>query len=176
MDDLVLIWLTADDDKVMQALMQDHIHLILGKQENQQIYHQNLKIKLEEDPRGITCLGSLIYEKDNQLHIRYLNKNEEFLHGHEQKNGKILRFQHTASFSPQQQKNGVVIGEFCRVQRLTSDHNDLVEQSLLLAKEMNLLGITSKQLSTIFLRKYKNTNNSVWQLLHDLMKTEHKKL
>ena len=131
---------------------------------------------IEEDPRGITCLGSLIYEKDNQLHIRYLNKNEEFLHGHEQKNGKILRFQHATSFSPQQQKNGVVIGEFCRVQRLTSDHNDLVEQSLLLAKEMNLLGITSKQLSTIFLRKYKNTNNSVWQLLHDLMKTEHKKL
>ena len=103
-------------------------------------------------------------------------KTNSFLHGHEQKNGKILRFQHATSFSPQQQKNGVVIGEFCRVQRLTSDHNDLVEQSLLLAKEMNLLGITSKQLSTIFLRKYKNTNNSVWQLLHDLMKTEHKKL
>ena len=129
----------------------------------------SLQIKLEEDPRGITCLGSLIYVENEELHIRYLNKNEQYLNGESQPNGKIMRFQHITSFSPLSQKNGVIIGEFCRIQRLTSKPEDMIEQTILLAKEMNALGITNKQMATAFTKKFKSTNNQTWRLLHNIL-------
>ena len=155
----------------LTELMKTRIDMIIGQHASQRIYHESLDIKLEEDPRGITCLGSLIYEKDKQLHIRYLNKNEQALLGCSQPNGRILRFQHKSSFSPNYQKVGIIIGELCRIQRLTSDHHNIVEQSMLLTKELKQLKYTTNEITTAVLRKYKSTNDPIWKSLHHTLTT-----
>jgi hypothetical protein len=164
MDDILIIRLLSAHDTELNELLHTDLQRIIDTSRPDSIYHPRLHIKQELDPRGVACLGSLIYKKDNGLLcIRYLNRNEVALTTAQTQN--ILRFQHRLSYTPVQQQVGVMIGEFTRILRMTSEWPDVLTQASLLTQEFGSLGYPLKMVSQTLLNKFNQTFHPHWRLL-----------
>ena len=81
------------------------------------------------------------------------------------KTQNILRFQHRLSYTPVQQQVGVMIGEFTRILRMTSEWPDVLTQASLLTQEFGSLGYPLKMVSQTLLNKFNQTFHPHWRLL-----------
>ena len=164
MDDILIIRLLSAHDTELNELLHTDLQRIIDTSRPDSIYHPRLHIKQELDPRGVACLGSLIYKKDNGLLcIRYLNRNEVALTTAKTQN--ILRFQHRLSYTPVQQQVGVMIGKFTRILRMTSEWPDVLTQASLLTQEFGSLGYALKMVSQTLLNKFNQAFHPHWRLL-----------
>ena len=82
MGDILIIRLLPSDDEVLTSLLDSDLQRIIDTSHPDSIFiPQRPQNKREADPRGVLCLGTLLFIQDNgTLAIRYLNKNEESLH------------------------------------------------------------------------------------------------
>ena len=166
MDDLLLIYMYAQGDEVMRQLLETDVQMITDTDREDPIYHKDLKIKPETDPRGAPCLGTLITvetaESGNQtLDIRYLNKNEITIQQPEPSQ-KTLRLQHIRSFTPMQQKLGIIIGGKTRIKRLTLHDEESIKQIKILSQELKLLGYQDSHLKKAICKKFNRTTDLFW--------------
>ena len=82
MDDLLLIFFYAEHDGILRDMLTEDVKMITDTSRENPIYHKDLNIKPETDPRGAPCLGTLITKctdpdtGSQTLNIRPLNKNE----------------------------------------------------------------------------------------------------
>ena len=98
MDDLLLIWICDKEDPITQELMDEDVKMIVDTKRENPVYNKDLEIKQEHDDRGAPCLGTLIFEQDGILYIRFLNKNETSL-TEKIPRQTTIRLQHMKSFS-----------------------------------------------------------------------------
>ena len=160
MDDILLIRLLPRPMNMMRKLMDDDMTLITDTQKRNAIYHKDLLIKPDNDPRGALCLGSLIYVHPvtGLLEIRYKNKNEDTLTRNQTQS--TLRFQHFHSFSPLIQKKGTISGEIVRIHRLTSNTHDKIQQYKLLQTELCTLSYPKRIVKQLLIRRWKLTKDN----------------
>ena len=171
MDDILIVRLTPKDpDDPLHKLLDNDLLRITDTQRKGAIYHKDLTIKQEYDPRGALCLGSLIYinEDTGLLEIRYKNKNEESLLASGKQ--KTLRFQHNSSFSPQHQKRGTIMGEIVRIHRLTSNLTDKKIQCRLLSQELTGLGHKPNITKQLLIQRWKHTGDMTFKKIAQFLK------
>ena len=170
MDDILIIRLLPRDDETLTSLLDCDLQRIIDTSHPNSIYHKDLKIKRETDPRGVLCLGTLLFIKDNgTLAIRYLNKNEDSLQklGHQ----SILRFQHYLSFTPIVMKIGTIIGEITRILSLTSTWSDILSQTDLLIQELCSIGYGKHLIQQAIRNKASRCFDTKWKALHIFVAT-----
>ena len=164
MDDILIIRLLPPNDVTMSKLLDDDLMRITDTSHADAIYHSDLKIKRETDPRGVLCLGTLLYLRDNgTLAIRYQNKNEDSLLRRQRQ--IILRFQHFRSYSPKTTKIGTIIGEITRILALTSLWDDVLSQVDLLLKELCSIGYPKRLISQAIKNKINRSFCPKWRAL-----------
>ena len=74
----------------------------------------------------------------------------------------------TIAYAPKHQKQGTIIGEFTRIIRLTSDTDEVLLQSQLLATELNLINYDNKFIRTTLRSKFQRTNDAIWNKISAL--------
>jgi len=168
MDDLLLIFFYAEHDGILRDMLTEDVKMITDTSRENPIYHKDLNIKPETDPRGAPCLGTLITTctdpdtGSQTLNIRYLNKNEITIQQPEPFQ-TTLRLQHRSSFAHISQKMGTIVGEITRIRRLTLHDDETRRQIRILRKELIFLGYDDRHLKQAISKKYKKTGDIFWR-------------